>query len=136
MNVKDYQLKALHNKIGYVPQKAVLFHGTVTSNVDYGENGKKKITKENVKEAVRVAQATEFVEKMDGEYDAHIAKGVQIFLEAKNKDLPLQEPSLETLKFTFLMILSPLLIIKQIPLYERCNEFNRGSANRNRFKCR
>ena len=75
VNVKDYQLKALHNKIGYVPQKAVLFHGTVTSNVDYGENGKKKITKDDIKEAVRVAQATEFVEKMDGEYDAHIAQG-------------------------------------------------------------
>ena len=75
INVKDYQLKALHNKIGYVPQKAVLFHGTVTSNVDYGENGKKKITKDDIKEAVRVAQATEFVEKMDGEYDAHIAQG-------------------------------------------------------------
>ncbi len=75
VNVKDYQLKALHNKIGYVPQKAVLFHGTVTSNVDYGENGKKKMTKNDIKEAVRVAQATEFVEKMDGEYDAHIAQG-------------------------------------------------------------
>ena len=75
INVKDYTQEFLHNKIGYVPQKAVMFNGTVKSNISYGDNGKEKPTDEQVKKAVEVAQGTEFVEKMDGQYDAHIAQG-------------------------------------------------------------
>lgn len=75
INVKDYTQEFLHNKIGYVPQKAVMFNGTVRSNISYGDNGKQKPTDEQVKKAVEVAQGTEFVEKMDGQYDAHIAQG-------------------------------------------------------------
>ena len=52
-----------------------MFHGTVSSNVAYGDNGKGKKSENKIKEAVKVAQATEFVEKMDGGYDAHIASG-------------------------------------------------------------
>ncbi len=74
INVKEYKGEALHNKLGYVPQKAVMFNGTVHSNVSYGDNGK-EITEEKVKEAIRVAQATEFVEKMDHGYETHIAQG-------------------------------------------------------------
>ena len=65
VNVKDYSLEYLHNKLGYVPQKAVMFNGTVTSNIEYGDNGKQKPTMEQVKKAIEVAQGTEFVEKMD-----------------------------------------------------------------------
>lgn len=75
VNVKDYKQEALHNKIGYVPQKAVMFTGTVSENVTYGDNGKKKPIKEAIKKAIDVAQGTEFVTKMEGEYDAHIARG-------------------------------------------------------------
>ena len=75
INVKDYTQEFLHNKIGYVPQKAVMFNGTVRSNISYGDNGKRKPTDEQVKKAVEVAQGTEFVEKMDGQYDAHMAQG-------------------------------------------------------------
>lgn len=75
INVKEYKLEALYNKLGYIPQKAVLFSGTVTSNVSYGDNGKEDTTQEQVKEAIRVAQATEFVEKMDDGYNEHIAQG-------------------------------------------------------------
>lgn len=75
INVKDYTQEYLHNKIGYVPQRAVMFNGTVESNVAYGENGKKKITLDKVKEAIKVAQGTEFVEKMDDKYKSHIAQG-------------------------------------------------------------
>ena len=75
INVKDYTQEFLHNKIGYVPQKAVMFNGTVRSNISYGDNGEQKPTDEQVKKAVEVAQGTEFVEKMDGQYDAHIAQG-------------------------------------------------------------
>ena len=72
VNVKDYTLKALHDKIGYVPQKAVMFTGTVKSNVCYGN---KSVSEEEMKKAIDVAQGTEFVSKMDKTYDAHIARG-------------------------------------------------------------
>jgi len=75
VNVKEYTQEFLRNKIGYVPQKAVMFHGSVASNVTYGENGKEKITEEEMKEAIRVAQGREFVEKMDEGYNSHIAQG-------------------------------------------------------------
>ena len=74
INIKDYSLEELHNKIGYVPQKAVMFTGTVKSNVSYGDNGKKHNVNK-IKEAVKVAQAKDFVEKMDNSYDSHIARG-------------------------------------------------------------
>ena len=75
VNVKDYTQEALHNKLGYVPQKAVMFTGTVASNVSYGDNGKGNITLEKVKEAIEVAQGKDFVEKMEKTYEAHIARG-------------------------------------------------------------
>lgn len=75
VNVKDYKQEYLHRLLGYVSQKAVMFNGTVTTNVIYGDNGKENFTKKDVKDAIRVAQAKEFVEKMDEGYDAHIAQG-------------------------------------------------------------
>lgn len=75
VNVKDYTQEALHNKIGYVPQKAVMFTGTVAQNVAYGDNGHSKPTLEKIKKAIEVSQGSEFVSNMDGEYDAHIARG-------------------------------------------------------------
>lgn len=72
VNVKDYLQEALNNKLGYVSQKAVMFDGTVKSNVTYGKS-KKKITDEKVKEAIKVAQAQDFILKMDKTYDSHIA---------------------------------------------------------------
>ncbi len=75
VNVKEYKKKALNNKIGYVPQKAVMFTGTVNSNVSYGDNGAGKPTPEKIKEAINVAQGTDFVEKMEDTYDSHIARG-------------------------------------------------------------
>ena len=75
VNVKDYTQESLHNKIGYVPQKAVMFRGTVGSNVAFGDNGKKKPLPEEIKAAVRTAQGSEFVEKMEHQYEAEIAQG-------------------------------------------------------------
>ena len=74
INVKNYTLEELHNKLGYVPQKAVMFTGTVKSNVSYGDNGKKHSI-EKIREAIKVAQANDFVLKLDNTYDAHIARG-------------------------------------------------------------
>ncbi|MBE5979617.1 MAG: ABC transporter ATP-binding protein [Paenibacillaceae bacterium] len=75
VNVKDYKQEALHNKIGYVPQKAVMFRGTVSSNVAFGDNGKKKPLPEEIKSALRTAQGSEFVENMEHQYEAEIAQG-------------------------------------------------------------
>ena len=75
VDVKEYKQESLRNKISYVPQKATLFHGTVSSNVSFGDNGKGKINTKKIEEAVRVAQAEEFVSKMDKTYDAAIAQG-------------------------------------------------------------
>ena len=75
VNVKDYKLSALNNKIGYISQKAVMFTGSVYDNVTYGENGKKKPSKEKALKALEVAQATEFVKNMEDGIDSHIARG-------------------------------------------------------------
>jgi ATP-binding cassette subfamily B protein len=75
VNVRNYNQQALHNKIGYVPQRAVLFNGTVISNVSYGDNGRAGASEKLVKEAVGIAQGTEFVEKMDGQYQGRISQG-------------------------------------------------------------
>ena len=74
VNVKDYQEKALNNKLGYIPQRAVIFNGSVNFNISYGDNGKEK-TQKDIKEAISVAQAKEFVEKMDDAYETHLAQG-------------------------------------------------------------
>ena len=75
VNVKDYKSEFLHNKIGYVSQKAVMFDGTVASNVAYGDNGKPELTEDQIKEAIKVAQGKDFVERMDDKYNTHIASG-------------------------------------------------------------
>ncbi|MBR3233334.1 ABC transporter ATP-binding protein [Candidatus Saccharibacteria bacterium] len=75
INVKDYTFSSLYNRLGYVPQKAVMMDGTVSSNVAFGDNGKGKISAMDVTNAIKVAQGTEFVEKLDKKYFAHIAQG-------------------------------------------------------------
>ena len=88
VDVRDYTLKALRDKIGYVPQQSFLFKGTIASNVSYGDksgdkSGSKSGSEEagtdadmaNVRKACEVAQATEFVEKKDNTYESSIAQG-------------------------------------------------------------
>ena len=74
VDVRDYKQSVLHNKIGYVSQKAVMFTGTVESNVNYGDSGK-SITEEEIIKAIDVAQGTDFVSKMEDGYTSHIARG-------------------------------------------------------------
>lgn len=74
VNVKDYQQKALHQKLGYIPQKAVIFSGTVTSNIAYGESKNGKPSERKIQQAAKVAQAESFIEKLDKQYNAHIAQ--------------------------------------------------------------
>jgi ATP-binding cassette subfamily B protein len=74
VDVRDYTQQALHKKIGYVPQKANLFSGTIASNVAYGDRSAEPV-EEDVKRAIAIAQSTEFVEKMEGGYHATISQG-------------------------------------------------------------
>lgn len=78
INVKEYDQQALRNKMGYVSQKAVLFGGTVTSNIAFGENGAGQVLSSDIVDAVYTSQSSEFVEKLEGSYDAHIAQGAPI----------------------------------------------------------
>lgn len=72
VNIKDYNEKCLRNKIGYVSQKAVIFSGTVNDNVSYGS---KNISKDKIKEAIKIAQAEDFVLDMDKKYDSLLSQG-------------------------------------------------------------
>lgn len=74
VNVKEYTQKQLRNKIGYVSQKAILFNGSVRSNIAFGDNGKDNL-EDNLVSAIDTAQAAEFVQKLDGTYDGYIAPG-------------------------------------------------------------
>ena len=75
INVKDYKQETLHEKLGYVSQKAILFSGSVESNIAYGSGKALEQAAEAVKQAVAIAQGSEFVEAMDGAYKANIAQG-------------------------------------------------------------
>lgn len=75
INVKDYIKEDLYNKIGYVPQKAVLFRGSINSNVAYGNSGKDLPGHDEIKKAVSIAQSVDFIESMDGKYEADVSQG-------------------------------------------------------------
>ena len=73
INVKEYKEETLNNKLGYIPQKAVIFNGSVDFNVSYGKSSNKK-SEEDIKTAIKVAQAKEFVEKMDKQYQTELSQ--------------------------------------------------------------
>lgn len=75
INVKEYKEEYLNNIIGYVPQKAVMFSGTIKSNIAYGKSKKGKPSKKEIEEASKVSQAYEFISKLDEKYDSHVAQG-------------------------------------------------------------
>ncbi|MEG1541464.1 MAG: ABC transporter ATP-binding protein [Oscillospiraceae bacterium] len=75
VNVREYTQAQLRNKLGYVPQRSVLFTGTVASNVAFGENGKPEPSLAAIQSAVKIAQSADFVEEMPEGYDAPISQG-------------------------------------------------------------
>lgn len=72
VNVKDYDSETLNKKIGYTPQRGVLFSGTVKSNIDFGDNN---ADEETIRNSLKIAQATNFVSRMEGGIEARIAQG-------------------------------------------------------------
>lgn len=75
VDVRDYELKALRNKVGYIPQKAVLFSGTITSNLDFGESLETPLDEEKMWEALELAQAKSFVEEKEAGLESEVAQG-------------------------------------------------------------
>lgn len=73
-DVREYTFDALYDRIGYVTQKAILFSGDIRENVLFGES-RAEASEDNVREALDLAQATEFVEKLPGGIEAPIAEG-------------------------------------------------------------
>ena len=72
VNVKDVSQKDLREIIGFVPQKGILFSGTIESNIKYSSE---KMSDEEMKEAAKIAQATEFIEAKDEQYKSEISQG-------------------------------------------------------------
>ena len=75
IDVRDYELKALRNKVGYIPQKAVLFSGTIASNLDFGESMETPLDEEKMWEALELAQAKLFVEEKEAGLESEVAQG-------------------------------------------------------------
>ena len=75
VDVRDYELKALRNKVGYIPQKAVLFSGTISSNLDFGESLETPLDEEKMWEALELAQAKSFVEEKEAGLESEVAQG-------------------------------------------------------------
>lgn len=74
-DVRDYRIKELREKLGYIPQKSILFSGSVMENIAYGDNGRFAETLQVVKRAAQLGQAKEFIEKEDDGYNARVAEG-------------------------------------------------------------
>lgn len=75
INIKEYTQEALHRKLGYVSQRAVMFRGSVLSNVTYGENGRQSVDEESLWKSIEIAQADDFVQGMENGYHTAVAQG-------------------------------------------------------------
>lgn len=71
VDIKEYKLEELHKKLGFVPQKAVIFDETISYNIAYGDN----VSDKDIKNACKIAQAEEFIEKMDKKYKSNVSAG-------------------------------------------------------------
>ena len=72
VDVREYNLKALRQKIGFIPQKALLFTGTIAANLRYG---KEEASQEELSQAAEVAQAKDFIESREERFETHLAEG-------------------------------------------------------------
>ncbi len=75
VDIKEYKQKDLHSKIGYIPQRAVIFSGDIQSNISFGDNAKEELSQEEIENAAEIAQAKDFIEEMPERYTSRIAQG-------------------------------------------------------------
>lgn len=112
-DIRTVSVKELRDKLGCVPQKGILFTGTIDSNLRYGRPG---ASSEEIEKAAEIAQAKEFIEEKPEGYETPIAQGEPTFPAVRSKDFLSQEPSLKNLKFIFSTTAFPLWTIKPILL--------------------
>ena len=79
LDVRQYDHDTLHNIVGYIPQKAVLFSGDIASNMDMGESPESPLNDSQMWEALDLAQGREFVERKEGQLKAPVSQGGQNF---------------------------------------------------------
>ena len=78
-NVRDFKLSDLRERLGYVPQKSVLFSMSIAENIGYGESSRLHATLEHIKEAAEIGQAREFIEKQEAGYMTEVQQGGKNF---------------------------------------------------------
>lgn len=117
VDVRKMSQHTLHSKLGYVPQKGVLFSGTIASNIAYSNDA---MSDADIHMAADIAQASDFIEEKEEQYDSPIAQGlVPTFQVARSSVSPLPAPSPESRRFTFLMTASLLWTIRLMRPFER-----------------
>lgn len=100
-DIRRIAMSDLREEIGYVPQKGILFSGTIASNLRFGKGD---ATEEEIERAADIAQATEFIDVKEDRYDSAIAQGGSNVSGGQNRDWQLQEQSLRIRRSVFLMI--------------------------------
>ena len=75
VDVREYKLSSLYDKLGYVSQKAILFSGSIKDNVSFGEKSDYKVTDDKIKSAIRVSQSEDFVLKLKDKYNSNVSQG-------------------------------------------------------------
>lgn len=75
VDVREYKLSSLYDKLGYVSQKAILFSGSIKDNVSFGEKNDYKVTDDKIKSAIRVSQSEDFVLKLKDKYNSSVSQG-------------------------------------------------------------
>ena len=83
VDVRDYRLSKLRDKIGFIPQKALLFTGTIADNLRYG---KEDATQEEMERAAEIAQASEFISRKPDGFNEHLSEGGSNFSGGQNND--------------------------------------------------
>lgn len=102
VNVKDYSHQELNNKVGYIPQKAVLFSGSIRSNMEFGESSQGKLEDEAIWKALELAQAKEFVAAKEKELDTEVAQGGTNFSGGQRQRLAIARTLARKLEFHIL----------------------------------
>lgn len=116
VDVRKMTQKDVRDRIGYVPQKGVLFSGTIDSNIRYG---KTEISEDAVKKAAEVAQATEFIDTKPERYKTPIAQGGSNVSGGQKQRLSLPELSQKIRRSLSLMTAFPHWISKQTAHFEK-----------------
>ena len=104
--MQDYDLVDLRNKVGYIPQKAVLFSGDVKGNLDFGKSKETPLSEAAMWQALELAQSKNFIEDKEAGLASEVAQGEPTSQEVKDSVWPLRVPWLVSQRFLSLMTLS------------------------------